>query len=267
MSEWSIVYEKAIRDDGSLWFPERLSFEFLEKKKRDVGSYIFANQYQNEVIPLDKQTFKKEWRKYYKTIPDLCHRFVFIDPAISTADDADFTAIVVVAVDVNNNWYVLATNRYRMNPTEIINKLFEVHEQFSPIAIGIEEVAYQKALLYMISEEMRRRGKIIPVSGIRPSTDKTKEMRILSLVPRLEWGSLFLREGLDDLEDEMDKFPRGRWDDLLDALAYIDYVAFKPTLPRETKELRPGMDGYEQNYIEKLMKGRNAKLRRDPFSA
>src|SRR4051812_19099879 len=119
---WSIVYKKATNEDGTLLFPERLTQEFLDKARRTMGSYLFANQYQNEIIPEDEQTFKKEWIRYYSALPANVHHFAFIDPAISEADTADYTGICVLAVDCEQNWYVRYAVRVRINPSQIINK-------------------------------------------------------------------------------------------------------------------------------------------------
>lgn len=253
--EWEYVIEKAIRDDGSLLFPEKLSHEFLESAKKTMGSYLFANQYLNEIIPEGLQTFKKHWISYYAEVPSNHYNFIFIDPAISQADTADFTGVVVVAVDEEKRWYIRFAKRYKITPTEIISLIFALNAEFGPKIIGIEEVAYQKALLYFLDEEMRRRNILLPVKGIRPPTDKTKQMRILSLVPRFEWNRCFLNRGLQDLELELMKFPRGAHDDLIDALAGVEYIYYPPAkLPDWPKPPGPSHPDYEKWYIQQKMK-------------
>lgn len=254
---WDVIYRGAYNRDGSLFFPQKHSFESLENAKRTMGSYFFANQYLGDIIPLEDQTFKKEWFKYYESLPKEAHTFVFIDPAISQADTADFTGVVVVAVDHQSNWYVLSAKRYKITPTQIINLIFEINKIFTPKIIGVEEVAYQKALLYFLDEEMRRRNTVLPVKGIRPPTDKTKQSRILgALVPRIEWGRLFFNRGLEDLEMELLTFPRGSHDDLIDAMASIEYIYYPPKelAPAPFDKLGPQHKDYEKRYIEQLVK-------------
>lgn len=235
--KWEVVYKRAYNSDGSLFFPEKLSNEFLESAKRTMGSYIFANQYLNEIIPADRQTFKKDWFKYFETIPKKHHTFVFIDPALSEADTSDFTGVVVLKIDQKGDWFIPYAKRHRLSPTELVQFVFRINDEFSPQVIGIEEVAYQKALLYFLAEEMRRRNKVIPITGIKYAPDKSKQTRILSLVPRFEWGHMHLAQGLSDLELELLQFPRGSHDDLIDALAGLDYIAFKPDdKPEEIKK-------------------------------
>ena len=82
-NQWSIVYEGAIKDDGTPFFPEKLGLDELAKFRKTQGVYKFSNQYLNQVIPDGEQDFKKGWIKYYETIPENHHTFVFIDPAIS----------------------------------------------------------------------------------------------------------------------------------------------------------------------------------------
>lgn len=208
----------------------------------------------NEIIPSDLQSFKKEWFRYYAEIPGKRHTFVFIDPALSEADTADYTGIVVVHVDSNNDWYIPYAQRHRLTPTELVKFVFTLNEQFRPNIIGIEEVAYQKALLYFLGEEMRRRRVVIPVKGIKYPPQKSKQTRILSLVPRFEFGHVAMAQGLTDLEIELLQFPRSSHDDLVDALASIEYIAFPPDTKEQPLEKphSPSDPNYERWYIQNL---------------
>lgn len=247
--DWFVVYEKAIRDDGSLLFPERLSEEFLNSARRTMGPYLFAGQYQNQCIPEGMQTFKKHWRRYYSELPTNIMTFAFVDPAISEADTADYTAIVIVSTDANQNWYVRHCIRKRMNPTQLIDTLFKIADSYKTHMIGIETVAFQRAILHFAHEEMKRRGKYIAVTGVNLGTDRTKEMRILSLVPRFEMGSILLSQGMSELEKEYDTFPRGAHDDVLDALSGIENIATYPIERKVTREPTPNDPDYEKWYI------------------
>ena len=252
-NNWSVVYKRAIQDDGSLLFPERLTHEFLEQAKKTMGSYIFANQYQNEVIPDGEQCFQKHWIRYYSDLPQLINTFAFIDPAISESDSADYTGLVVVSVDVSQNWYVRHASRQKINPSKIIELCFEVADRYKPSFIGIEDVAFQRSIVHFAFEEMKRRNKQIPLGGVKRGTDKTKEMRILSLVPRFEWGSILLSQGLHDLEMELSQFPRGSHDDIIDALSSIEQIITYPALPRRRNEPpEPNSPQYESWFIQQL---------------
>lgn len=254
-SPWEVVYEKAIRDDGTLFFPERLSSSFLDRMKKSVGSYIFANQYQNEVIPEEDRIFKPEWIKYYKQLPEIKNTIAFLDPAISQSDKADYTAVVVVDVDIDSNWYIRFAHRDRITPTQQMELVFKVYDQYRPLVFGIEDVAYQAALLYMIDEESKKRQKMVPVKGIKRGPDRTKEARISALQPRFEWGRIFLSQGLHDFETELMQFPRGSHDDLIDAAASIEEIVVYPQRERK-KDVQPNPNdpGYESWWIRERAK-------------
>lgn len=244
--EWSIVYEKAIREDGSLLFPERLTKEFLDNARRTMGSYLFANQYQNEVIPEDEKVFKASWLRNYKEIPKNTYRFGFIDPAIGQNKHNDYTGISVVDVDIDGNWYLRLAARYRLTPTQIVDKMFDLCHQFELKSLGVEIVAYQEALLYILDQEMRRKQKILPVTGIR-RTAISKNTRILGLVPRFEWGRLFIAQGMQDFEDEYGSFPRGSHDDILDSIASLEDIVYYPQKEKERPIERPH-NPHDPNY-------------------
>jgi predicted phage terminase large subunit-like protein len=255
---WSLVYKKAVNKDGSLLFPERLSKEHLEQKRRVLGSYIYANQYQNEIIPVDMQTFKPEWKKYHRFVPDNVIRFGFIDPAISEEEDACYTGITVVAADQAMNWYVEYAKRERLNPSQIISRGFDLCDRFGLKLLGVEDVAFQRVIVHFANEQMRKMGKRYPMVGIKRGNDKTKEQRILSLVPRFEFGSIFLAQGLHDLEEEMDDYPRGAYRDTLDSLASIEDIVHYPQKPRSRNAApNPNEPGYESHIIQQLIKRAN----------
>lgn len=220
-----------------------------------MGSYIYANQYQNEIIPEEDQTFKKHWLRYYTELPERVHSFGFIDPAISEADTADYTGITVISVDTDQNWYVRYAIRERMNPTEIINRAFELCDWFQIQTLGVEDVAFQRAIIHFAHEEMKRRNRRIPVTGVKRGADRTKEMRILGLVPRFEFGTCLLKQGLHDLERELLEFPRGAHDDVIDSLASLESIVVYPQKARATRDNpNPNDPGYESWYIRNKLK-------------
>lgn len=261
---WSIVYESAEDEDKNPTFPHILSRAKLDQLRKTLGSYKYANQYLNVTIPEDDQDFKKAWLRYYDSIPINTRTFIFIDPAISLEDEADYTATVVVKVDELKQWYLVYANRQRITATQTVEWIFKLQEKFHANGIGIEDVAYQKALLHFMSEEMRKRGKMLPITGIKRSrvsqdgaikSDNSKPLRIRSLVPRFEWGHILINRGLHDFEMEYSTFPRGSHDDILDALASIEDIAFYPQPERKpTREPNANDPDYESHFIKGLKK-------------
>jgi predicted phage terminase large subunit-like protein len=260
--KWDIVYSGAYNDDLSLFFPEVLSQSKLDELRRSQGVYKFSNNYLNITVPDEDQDFKQGWIKYYDFLPPVYYTFIFIDPAISLNDGADYTASVVVRVDPDKNWYVTMARRQRITATETLSWIFKLYDDLKPQAVGIEEVAYQSALKQFIAEEMLRRNKIIPLKGIKRASfttdgglksDNSKGARIRSLIPRFEFGKIFLSQGLDDLLLEYKSFPRGAHDDLLDALSSIEDIVFYPDKPKEVQVVRhPNDPGYESAFIRSL---------------
>ena len=259
-----MVYEKAIRDDGSLYFPERLTQEFLDQSRRQMGSYLFSNQYLNVVIPEEDRRFRKEWLKYTTQIPANCYSFGFIDPAIGQKKTSDYTGIAIISVDHLGTWYLKEASRQRLTPTQIVDKAFALCENYQLEALGVESVAYQEALLYMIHEEMGRRQKTIPMKDIK-HTRTSKETRILGLVPRFEWSRIFCYPGLLDFEEEYLAFPRGAHDDIMDALASLEEMVYYPE--KEEKKLEQPHSqndpAYEQWYRQQLAERASSNSERD----
>lgn len=261
--KWSVIYEKAVKDDGSYYFPERLNKEFLDDAQRTLGSVLFANQYLNEIFPSDRAVFKREWFKYTVELPAKVYTFAMIDPAISVEDGADYTGITVVSVDADANWYFRLAKRERLNPTQIVDLPFKLMDEFQCNGIGVESVAFQKVLIHLIAKEMAIRKKFIPLKEVKVPTDKTKEMRIMgALVPIFEWGRAYLTPGMEDFEKELLQFPRSQYDDIADSAAHLKDLIFYPTKDERKLHEQPAPHSreYESYIIKQLSQRANDEL-------
>ncbi|MDI6786898.1 MAG: phage terminase large subunit [Planctomycetota bacterium] len=221
----------AVKKDGSPLWPERYSLALLEERRKSMPQVLFDREYLLRRITKESIRFRRDWLKHYEELPpDRYNYFIAVDPAINQKEDSDYTAIVTVAVNTKSDWYVVDVVRDRLDPSQIIEKLFLLYFRYRPMSIGIEAVAYQQALVHFAQQTMKERGQTLPLVELKPDTQTKKEMRILGLQPRFENGSIFIKKEMTGLVEEYMSFPRGRTDDVLDALAYISQIFKKPTL-------------------------------------
>lgn len=230
---YNIIIRKAIEDDGSLLFPERLTQKFLDEQRKDQSSYIFSCQYLNSPVDDDTATFKHSYFQYigWEEIKDRpINWFVAVDPSAG-GQYADFGAFVLAGLDAEQNLYVRQVHRAKMNYSDIITLMFDWFHRYSPRRMALETIATQKNIQYMLNTEQKQRGVWLPLKEIKTRAN-TKEERIRSLAPYYEFGRVFhIKEckQLDDLEYELTHFPKGENDDAIDALSTILEIATPPS--------------------------------------
>ena len=215
--------------DLKLLWPGKFTRSILQNLRQEKGPYEFGAQYMNDPVPSDAAKFKPDW---IKTVLEdelkvrEMNYFTMVDPAIGQLKSSDNTAIVTIGVDQWNNWFVVNVIWGKYLPNEVINLIFANWEHFQPRKIGIEMTAYQKSLQYALVDEMRRRNVYLPIVELK--ANRSKDERIEGMVPRYANGSIYhllqcpFRE---QLEDELVRFPRGKHDDIIDALAYGMQIA------------------------------------------
>jgi len=232
--------KQAIDDDGNLLMPDRLNMKFLDRAKKTMGSYLFSCQYQNEAISQADAKFKREDFQYYKPedLPERLNVFMSIDPAISIRAAADFSAIVVIGVDEMFNVYILDIFRGKVEPRDLINQTFTMVDRWNPRLVGVETVSFQDILRTNLIEEQKIRGKYLPLYPLKRNTRESKDDRILLLQPKYQTHSIFHplnHTHTLDLENELMRFPKGKHDDIIDALA--DAVSISnPTRKKRDKK-------------------------------
>lgn len=232
------VYQRAAYTgewgEGKILFPQKFTWKYLTELKREQGPTLFSSQYMNDPVSDENATFKKEMFRYFYSEEFVGKRLVYfttVDPAISQEKEADFTVIMTIGVDESNNWWIADIFRDRVTPMQLLDQLYYVNSKYRPSMIGIEQVAFQKALQYFIQDEMRRRNSYLPVQEIKPDHNESKEMRIKGLEPRYAAGTIFHSKqvkNIDYLEDELLRFPKGKHDDTIDALSYMNQIAYPP---------------------------------------
>jgi predicted phage terminase large subunit-like protein len=222
--EWG-TFDKLIRpavdNRGQLYFPSRLGFTALESLKREQGSYIFSCQYMLNPIDDSAAIFKKAHIKYYSEPPELVAKYITVDLAISEKETADYTVVMCTGIDKDKNLYVLEYDRGHYKPQDTIAAIFRMFDKHKDLckAVGVEVVAFQKALMYFIKDEMKRTGIYMPLKELK--ADKDKFRRVQALQPLFENDQVFIKIHHTDLEQELLEFPLSKHDDIIDSLAYI----------------------------------------------
>lgn len=249
-SDFDFFHRKAINNDlwdeskrefvkGDVLWSEKYNLKDLSEIKRKMGPYQFSSQYLNDPVPPSDADFKRDWFRYYETadIRGLeMNRYLLIDPAISLEKGADYSAFMTVGIDKWSNLYILDIVRDRLSVNDLINTIFFQYEKWHFTAVGIEDVAFQRALRYALQKAMEERKRFLNIIELKPHA-RNKVERIKALQPLYANGKVLHNRDIIYniyLEDELLRFPRGKNDDMIDALAYaLDVI--HPPVPKVSR--------------------------------
>jgi len=231
---WEVVQFPAIavkdeehRKKGEPLWEEKYNLDTLENIKSTIGLYDWNALYQQTPVSSETQEFKESFWQYR----DLEHvlslntyRTLSIDTAISQKASADFTGLCLNFTDTENKWNIKSWKE-KISPLELIDLMFNLHEQYRIDKIGIEKTIYLQAIQPFLEEEMRRRNRFLPIVEL-DHNQTAKETRIRALLPRYESKSIYhIKGACNDLEEDQVSFPKGVHDDVLDATAYQVQIA------------------------------------------
>lgn len=231
---WDSFIRSAYTDDArtDAIFPEKFTVEKLQFLRNKLGPYLFSCWYLNNPISQEAADFKKEWIRFYEPgSPHPSSLYLTVDPAHSLSRDADFSAGIVAGLFPDRRLRVVDYFRKRVVPSDLIDLIFSTVKKWNLKRIGIETFAFQKTLKYDIQRRQRETGLFFQIDeyGRRQSgrgeMPVSKDARIRRLQPLFEQSLIELRPDMQDLVDELLSFPRGKHDDLIDALSYqLDYL-------------------------------------------
>lgn len=214
---WIGLRFSAITPEGKPLWPERWSIEDIEKKREQLGSYVFATEWENEPIPAEEQKFRREWFQFYtqQDLRNIKLRIIMaIDPATGKAT-SDYSAIVVTGKSESNQIYVLDAEGERISDLKLIRRIIDKYRAWRPEKIIFETQVFQEIYKNQLVREGMREGIILPVKGVKHTV--SKEMRISKLQSLVESGNILFKENQTLLLSQLEEFPKGH-DDLPDAL-------------------------------------------------
>ena len=274
---WKVITYKAILPDGTSLWPGWFPISKLEEKKkfyRDSGTPSkFFQEYMMEVQSEEDSVWTqkhiKYWDGYYEydkeekigyiindgnKVP--VNTFIGCDPATDIdTKESDFSVMMVIAVDANNNRYVLEYERHRSIPTlgtknkdgtimdkkGVVDYIIDLYNKYNCKTATVEDVAMNRSIFQALNDERRRINRYdISVIPEKPGGTQKRNRIYSGLSGVFSVGSLYFKENMFDLINEIITFgPRMAHDDTIEGLYYANLHAFPPNYKQNGSKDKP----------------------------
>lgn len=208
---------KLIRNEGDLLHPDRLPRQLLERRRMELGSYVFAAQYQQRPAPLGGGLVKWDWFRTYDTAPtgQGADRIVQSWDTASKAEQANDYSVCTTWLTRDNSAWLLDVQRVRLEFPDLRRRIESEAKQWDAGTVLIEDMGAGTQLI----QDLKRNTRL-NIVGIVPKNDKAT--RLFSVTPMIESGRLVLPKDapwLADFRREVTLFPAGKHDDQVDSLS------------------------------------------------
>ena len=248
--EWTFMRFSALDNEGTPLWPDNMTVKDIENKKKSFALagqlHTFYMEYMSELRTPETQKFRKEMFTVNVHIKDeMIAIALVVDPAISEEKaTADFCAFAAVGMSEKGLIGVLDYyNKIGMSPREQVDKYFEMSERNNATLHGVEAIAYQKALVHLIREEMFRKKQYFEIECITHGRTGKHERINGVLQPRYANNYIVHARRFPDLETQLLDYPRGKIDG-------PDVVAMAITLldPYAAQAADPDLDLGDDEY-------------------
>lgn len=243
--KWEVINLPAMAEEqdplcrslGAPLFPERFPMEKLRAIRATVGSFLWSALYRGHPIPkgghyLDSACFGIIPRDQ---LPAKIKWVRFWDLATSEDDTADFTASVKLGIghppgrpDLKADCYYIAdvVNR-QMKWSDAKRKVVDL-ASIEKILVGIEAQGGFRIAFQELKPVLNALGVVCHEYGV----DADKLTRALPWIVKAEEGKIFLvaDEWVMAFKNQVEAFPHGKNDDMVDAVSGAFEMLQKPVL-------------------------------------
>lgn len=219
-------FDEPHRKAGEALHPARYDERAYAQIRASVGPVVWNALYQQNPVPDEGEYFKKDDIQYYTDLPPLASLSIYAgwDLAISQRDSADPSCGAVAGFDADYNLYVIDRYYGRFGSEEIVQRLLDSQRSHHPLVHWMEKEKVQMALGPFIDYAMTQAGihdfNIVDV----PPGRRDKEARARPLQGLIQRRKVFFPRNAawtPSMVAELLRFPKGKHDDQVDALAYI----------------------------------------------
>ena len=208
----------------------------IEAAKRTLSSFAFRQEYLSSFDNAGSDVFKEEWLKYeeepqygsYVIAIDLAGFEQVAKNASAAKKKLDESAITIVKVEDNGDWWVKDIVHGRWDIRETASRILMAIREHQPVAVGIERGALRNAVQPYLEDLMRKTNVYSHITDLTHGNKKKTDRVVWSLQGRFEHGRIKLNKGKDwsEFVDQYLMFPTaGVHDDLIDSLSYVDQLA------------------------------------------
>lgn len=229
--KWRIINIPALAEEndvlgrkpGEALWPNRFPAEYLEGR-RLANPRGFSALYQQRPSPEDGDHFTRDMLLGYEENqrPEVLRVYAASDHAVSTEQGADRTCLLIAGVDVNGNIWLLDAFWKKSKPKATAEAMVALIRKWEPVVWWAEKGHISKSLGPFVRDMMREADVFARIVEVTPSADKVQ--RATSIIGRASIGQLRIPKfapWYQDAIDECLKFPAGRYDDFVDALAHL----------------------------------------------
>jgi len=230
--KWKIIRLPAIaeeedplgRAEGEVLWPERFDLDFMQSQQR-LDPLGFAALYQQRPTVADGVLFRRENLQFYKMsdLPEDLRIYCASDHAVATGQRNDYTVLLKVGIDRQNNIWLLDCFRAKVPTDQAVEAMLAMAGgKQRPLLWWAERGHISKSIGPFLRKRMDETGTYINLVEVTPVGDK--EQRAQSIAARVAMGKVYLpseKPWTEKIVSELLAFPNGIHDDAVDALAYI----------------------------------------------
>lgn len=212
----SIGWQDPRTEDKELLFPGLFPRPVIDKERIRLGSYGYASQHQQEPTPIGGGILKSKWFRYYKTAPAFDTQLQSWDCTFKDLASSDYVAGCVAGL-IGPNIYLLDFANSHLGYSATKSAIKSNLANWPGISHTLIE---DKANGSAVIEELQR--DVSGIIAVEPEGGKIS--RAFAASADCEAGNVWLPEGAEWVPEflaQIDKFPNGRYDDMVDALTQL----------------------------------------------
>ena len=231
-AEWKIINIPALAEEndvlgrkpGEALWPSKFGVKYLQSMKRRLGK-AFSSLYQQHPTPEDGDFFQADMMRTYRRedLPKNLRIYAASDHAVGIKQEHDKNCFLIIGVDTRDHIWILDCWWRRAKTNVSVEAMLSLMKLWKPTTWWAESGHITKSIGPFLFARMIADKVYVHVKE-QSTNHGDKLQRAQSIQGRMSMGMVHwpaFESWYEDAKSELMKFPGGKHDDFVDALAHV----------------------------------------------
>jgi hypothetical protein len=189
-------------------WPAKVDDEYLERKRKKMGSYLYNALYELQPTVEEDVVLRPSWILHYEDAPDPYVRNLMVDMAGTKGEQSTYTGMSIGDWAWTGRLHIAFAEKRKLSPAEVWRWVLQLIDKCIKEGRPIKRIGIEREKFGIYLKDHLGLTRVAPRVVLVPHGNMSQDERLSQLISPYENGMILSKKGLKDYENEVKTYHR-----------------------------------------------------------